>query len=46
MIAPCRLRLFVDAGTDVYKIWDWSGSAGEPSPAVMSTLISQVRRLY
>jgi hypothetical protein len=38
--------LFVNAGTDVYKIWDWSGSSGEVSPAVMTTLINRVRKLY
>jgi hypothetical protein len=38
--------LYTVSGTDVYRLWQVSGSNDEPSPKLMSALIRQVQRLY
>jgi hypothetical protein len=38
--------LYVVAGTNVYSMWQYSGTNDEPSPAAMSQLISKVQALY
>jgi hypothetical protein len=38
--------LVVIAGTNVYQFWNSSGTNDEPSPTLMSQLISQVQKLY
>jgi hypothetical protein len=38
--------LVVIAGTNVYQLWEASGTNDEPSPTAMSQLISQVQKLY
>ena len=38
--------LIVIAGTNVYQFWNSSGTNDEPSPTLMSQLISQVQKLY
>lgn len=38
--------LIVVAGTNVYQLWEASGTNDEPSPTAMSQLISQVQKLY
>ena len=38
--------LFAVAGTDVYSLWQQSGTNDEPSPAVMGSLIKKIQALY
>jgi hypothetical protein len=38
--------LYVVAGTDVYSMWQDSGTNDEPSPALMGQLIRKVQALY
>jgi hypothetical protein len=38
--------LFAVSGTNVYYLWEDSGTNDEPSPALMSDLIHQVQSLY
>jgi len=38
--------LYVVSGTNVYSMWQYSGTNDEPSPALMGKLISKVQGLY
>lgn len=38
--------LYVVAGTDVYSLWQQSGTNDEPSPTVMGNLIKKIQGLY
>lgn len=38
--------LYAISGTDVYELWDNSGTNDEPSPKLMSDLIERVQALY
>jgi hypothetical protein len=38
--------LYVVAGTNVYSMWQESGTNDEPSPALMSQLIRKIQALY
>ena len=38
--------LYVVAGTNVYSMWQQSGTNDEPSPALMSSLIQKIQALY
>jgi hypothetical protein len=38
--------LYVVAGTNVYSLWDYSGTNDEPFPALMRTLIHRIQALY
>jgi hypothetical protein len=38
--------LYVVAGTDVYSMWQQSGTNDEPSPTVMGSLIKKIQALY
>jgi hypothetical protein len=38
--------LMAVAGTNIYQLWENSGTNDEPSPTLMAQLISQVQKLY